>query len=324
MSRSRRPPFPPLLLAAVLTLLTGIAAAPAHADTRVPHRADERRHASEHSATAADRVATDDLDRAGAAKARLDAKQGEAPAEVTSWYVDHVTGQTTVSVAGPATDAGARFAADPDAGAVLVIPYSDDPAPLAATGLLGGQTITNSGVRCSVGFDAVRADRTPVFITAGHCTQTAGTWAGPDRTAVGTVLTSAWPKTDYGTVSIANTAAWTGVGQVSGGPAVKGAAVAAVGAAVCHSGSTSGYRCGTVTARDVTVNYGNGNLVQGLTKTSACAAKGDSGGSFITPAGQAQGVASGGAGDCTNNGSSYFQPLAPVLSALRLTLDTSP
>ena len=321
MSRSRRPPFPPLLLAAVAALLTGTVT-PAHAEPR-PGHAEEHRHA-EHSATAADRVVPDDLARGTAAKARLDAKRREAPDEVTSWYVDHVTGQTTVSVTGPATDAGARFAADPDAGAVLVIPFSDAPTPLAATALLGGQTITNSGVRCSVGFDAVRADNTPVFVTAGHCTQTAGTWAGPNRTAVGTVLTSAWPTTDYGSVAIANTAAWTGVGQVSGGPAVKGSAVAAVGAAVCHSGSTTGYRCGSITARNISVNYGNGNVVRGLTKTSACAEKGDSGGSFVTPAGQAQGIASGGAGDCTHGGVSYFQPLAPVLSALKLTLDTSP
>ena len=63
--------------------------------------------------------------------------------------------------------------------------------------------------------------------------------------------------------------------------------------------------------------------VQGLTQTSACAESGDSGGSFLAPAtAQAQGLLSGGSGDCTTGGTSYFQPLRPVLNALGLTLVT--
>ena len=281
--------------------------------------------AAQRSAAAVDRVTPERLARAGAAKARLDTKMRRVPAEVASWYVDEITGQTIVSVTGTTpTPAVADFVADPDPAAVLVVPFSRAPKPLAATDLLGGQTITNSGVRCSVGFGAVGADKKPVFLTAGHCTKTAGTWAGVNRAAIGPVVATAWPKTDYGSVSIANPAVWASRAQVSGGPAVKGSTVAAVGAAVCHAGSTTGYRCGTITARNVSVNYGNGNVVSGLTKTNACAEGGDSGGAFITPAGQAQGVASGAVGDCTKGGVSYFQPIAPVLSALKLTLLTSP
>ena len=72
------------------------------------------------------------------------------------------------------------------------------------------------------------------------------------------------------------------------------------------------------------------HAVTGLTRTSACAEGGDSGGSFITSAGQAQGVLSGGSGSCSgsqgNNGggNSYYTPIRSILSAYSLTLRTSP
>ena len=47
---------------------------------------------------------------------------------------------------------------------------------------------------------------------------------------------------------------------------------------VDRRGSTTGVRSGTVTGLDATVNYGGGDVVDGLIKTDVCAEPGDSGG----------------------------------------------
>ena len=60
--------------------------------------------------------------------------------------------------------------------------------------------------------------------------------------------------------------------------------------------------------------------MRGLTRTTACAHYGDSGGSFIAAGIHAQGVASGGSGNCYTGGVTYFQPVNPILSRFRLTL----
>ena len=70
--------------------------------------------------------------------------------------------------------------------------------------------------------------------------------------------------------------------------------------------------------------------VTGLTRTSACAEGGDSGGSFITSAGQAQGVMSGGNVQANGNNcgipasqrSSLFERVGPILSQYGLSLVT--
>jgi hypothetical protein len=49
---------------------------------------------------------------------------------------------------------------------------------------------------------------------------------------------------------------------------------------------------------------------------------GDSGGSFIS-GDQAQGVTSGGSGDCSSGGTTFFQPVNEILSTFGLTLVTS-
>ncbi|MGH3313685.1 MAG: trypsin-like serine protease, partial [Streptomyces sp.] len=62
--------------------------------------------------------------------------------------------------------------------------------------------------------------------------------------------------------------------------------------------------------------------VRGLTRSSVCAEPGDSGGSFISGS-QAQGTTSGGSGDCSYGGNTYYQPVNEALSAYGLTLSTS-
>jgi hypothetical protein len=62
--------------------------------------------------------------------------------------------------------------------------------------------------------------------------------------------------------------------------------------------------------------------VTGLTRTTACAEPGDSGGPYVSGQ-QAQGLTSGGSGNCSVGGTTFFQPLQPVLAAFGLTLVTS-
>ena len=148
-----------------------------------------------------------------------------------------------------------------------------------------------------------------------------GTQTGPDR---------GWVRVDS-----THTLSPSVYGYGNGDVTVRGSTEAAVGAALCRSGRTTGWRCGAIRSKNMTVSYVDANqnpdgTVTGLTRTSACAEGGDSGGSFITSAGQAQGVLSGGSGSCSgsqgNNGggNSYYTPIRSILSAYSLTLRTSP
>ncbi|GAA4444473.1 hypothetical protein GCM10023170_022000 [Phytohabitans houttuyneae] len=94
-----------------------------------------------------------------------------------------------------------------------------------------------------------------------------------------------------------------------------------MGAAVCRSGSTTGWRCGTIQQKNASVTYPQGT-VTGLTRSDACAEPGDSGGSWLAGS-QAQGVTSGDSGNCSAGGVMYFQPVNPILVAYGLTLVTS-
>jgi streptogrisin D len=83
---------------------------------------------------------------------------------------------------------------------------------------------------------------------------------------------------------------------------------------VTRSGSTTQVHSGTVTGLDATVNYGNGDIVDGLIQTDVCAEPGDSGGSLFSGS-TAIGLTSGGSGDCASGGETFFQPVTEALSA---------
>lgn len=100
-----------------------------------------------------------------------------------------------------------------------------------------------------------------------------------------------------------------------------GRTVAAVGTTVCRSGSTTGYRCGIVQATNTSVCYAQGCVYQ-VTRTTACGEPGDSGGPFVSNSRQAQGLLSGGSGNCTSGGTTFSQPINEVLSVYGLTLVT--
>ncbi|MFT7838482.1 ricin-type beta-trefoil lectin domain protein [Saccharothrix sp. BKS2] len=191
--------------------------------------------------------------------------------------------------------------------------YGDD-------GLRGGdQYVINGNTLCSVGFSVNNGG----FVTAGHCGGTGSPTLGHNNVAQGTFAGSSFPENDYAWVR--TNANWTPTPYVNnhsgGSVAVAGSQEAGVGASVCRSGRTTGRRCGTVQAKNVTVNY-SGRLVHGLTSTTACAEGGDSGGAW--PAGnQAQGVTSGGSGNCSSGGTTLFQPLNEILGVYGLQLTTT-
>ena len=249
--------------------------------------------------------------------AALDVRADRVPNSVTGWYVDPPTRTVVIS----ATDVAAARTFAAGLRAVRIEQVTSRPRLLSA--LRGGDTITSTeGGRCSVGFNAISGG-TRYVITAGHCTKLGGTWSGPDGNAIGPVARTTFPGHDFGLVEVASPA-WEQTHDVdgdSGTVTVSGATPAAVGDAVCLSGSTSGHHCGRIEAFGETVNYGDGAVVHGLTKTSVCAEEGDSGGPFMS-GNQAQGTLSGGTGGCLLGGQSYFQPIGQVLSTYGLTLIT--
>jgi streptogrisin C len=106
---------------------------------------------------------------------------------------------------------------------------------------------------------------------------------------------------------------------------VTAAANPTVGAGVCRSGSTTGWHCGTVQGVNQTVNYPQG-VVYGLIRTNVCAEPGESGGSLVSQPvnsrASAVGLTSGGSGNCTSGGTTYFQPVTEALSVYGARLVT--
>ncbi|MEW2383501.1 S1 family peptidase [Micromonospora sp. NPDC047707] len=251
-------------------------------------------------------------------KSTLDRHAAKAPAEsVPGWYVD-VTTNTVVVLARGDTRAATAFvrASRVDAAAIRVVRTTE--APRTFYDVRGGDAYYMGGGRCSVGFSV-----TGGFVTAGHCGTTGTATQGYNQVSQGTFRGSSFPGNDYAWVQTNSN--WTPqpwVNNYSGGNVtVAGSTEAAVGAAICRSGSTTGWRCGSVQAKNQTVNYPQGT-VTGLTRTNACAEPGDSGGSWLSGQ-QAQGVTSGGSGNCSSGGTTYFQPLNEILSVYGLTLRTS-
>ncbi|RZU48331.1 streptogrisin C [Krasilnikovia cinnamomea] len=243
----------------------------------------------------------------------LDART--APRDVTGWRVDETANLVVVTAAGHGPTKPVRAFV---AGLNNIRVDHRAPAVRTLAELIGGDAIYGGGSRCSLGFNARRTTGAYLVLTAGHCTNIATTWSGFNRVVIGTRFGTSFPTNDYGAINV-NLAAWTPTPKIKGGVPVLGSAVAPVGSSVCRSGSTTGYRCGTVTARNQTVNYPQGT-VSGLTRTSVCAESGDSGGPFVSSTRQAQGVTSGGSGNCTSGGTTFFQPLGEILTAYSATL----
>ncbi|AEB44068.1 peptidase s1 and s6 chymotrypsin/hap [Micromonospora maris AB-18-032] len=234
----------------------------------------------------------------------------------TAWWVDPATNQVVVSVDSTVTGAKlerVKAAAARTNGAVRI----EAEAGVLSTRISGGEAIyAQGGGRCSLGFN-VRAGSTYYFITAGHCTNIAANWySNSSQTSLlGSRTGSVFPGSDYGIVRYSNQSV-VQPGNVSlyNGTFrdITASGNAYVGQSAQRSGSTTGVRSGSVTALNATVNYAEGQ-VRGLIRTNICAQPGDSGGSLFSGT-IALGLTSGGSGNCSIGGTTYFQPVGPVLS----------
>jgi streptogrisin C len=257
------------------------------------------------------------------AKRALDAEATRADRDLPGWYVDVAANQVVVQALPGDTEHAEELAEDagiPDE-AVKVVVTKGAPKPLAD--VIGAEpyfvNIGGGQARCSIGF-AVEGG----FVTAGHCGAEGTQTTDRENLDQGEVVASVFPGTaDMGVVQTnADVTLQPFVNDFDGNALpVGGSTEAPVGAAVCRSGSTTGTFCGTILAKNQTVNYPEG-AVTGLTRTDVCAEGGDSGGPWLS-GDQAQGVTSGGSGDCTVGGETFFQPITEILEVNNLTLLTT-
>ncbi|MEV0122850.1 S1 family peptidase [Streptomyces sp. NPDC050703] len=235
----------------------------------------------------------------------------------TAWGVDPKTKQVVVtadSTVSKAEIAALKAAAGSNADALKI---ERTPGKFQKY-ISGGDAIYSSTGRCSLGFN-VRNGSTYYFLTAGHCTDGASTWwSNSARTTVlGTTSGSSFPTNDYGIVRYTNTSV-TKSGTV-GSQDITSAADPTVGQNVTRRGSTTGTHSGRVTALNQTVNYGGGDVVYGLIRTTVCAEPGDSGGPLYSGS-TALGLTSGGSGNCSSGGTTFFQPVTEALRAYNVSV----
>ncbi|MGW4804884.1 S1 family peptidase [Kitasatospora sp. NPDC004272] len=228
-----------------------------------------------------------------------------------AWHTDPASGKVVVtadSTVTPAALARLTAAAGTDSARLKV----ERAAGTFSPKLSAGAAIYGGGYRCSLGFNVVKGS-TYYFLTAGHCGNIASTWYtnSGQTTVAGTTAGSSFPGNDYALVRYTNTSL--------SHPGGFTAANAYVGEAVKRTGSTTGTHSGKVTALNATVRYSDGGTVSGLIQTNVCAEGGDSGGPLYDGS-KALGLTSGGSGDCTSGGTTFFQPVTEALSAYGVSI----
>ncbi|MEV6285264.1 S1 family peptidase [Kribbella sp. NPDC051770] len=257
---------------------------------------------------------------------------GSTAGQVKSWYVDPISGTVVVTVPDGADDLRTqrflrRAAAKGDRVTIRTSPGTIRPTA-DDFGLRGGvQVDKNTGYTCSLGFNARTDDGSRIFLTAGHCTAGKPSFSR-NGYVLGETRSSSYPGNDFGTVKVID--GWDLRGEVErwndGDIRLQGTAGVTVGASVCKSGKSTRWSCGRVVAKNVTVNYGENQIVKGLYQHTACVQTGDSGGPNITGS-YALGITSGAAllsGECLQKrgrtNESYSQPIGEALSASNASL----
>ncbi|SCL33652.1 streptogrisin D [Micromonospora nigra] len=261
--------------------------------------------------------ATPRIVKRGAAELNSATAELERSAKIpgTAWWTDPATNQVVVSVDPTVTGAKLERVKAAAARANGAVRIEKEAAPLSLR-ISGGQAIyAGGGGRCSLGFN-VRSGSTYYFITAGHCTNISSSWYSNSSltSLLGSRTGSSFPGNDYGIVRHSNPANAAGNVYLYNGryQDITTAGNAYVGQRVQRSGSTTGLRGGSVTALNATVNYAEGS-VSGLIRTNVCAQPGDSGGPLFAGS-TALGLTSGGSGNCSTGGTTYFQPVLEVLN----------
>ncbi|MEV6418532.1 S1 family peptidase [Streptomyces sp. NPDC051662] len=225
----------------------------------------------------------------------------------TAWYTDKASGKVVVTVDSTVTDSEIATIKD-SVGDAAGVTIKHTPGKINKL-IAGGEAITTGGSRCSLGFN-VRSGSTYYAVTAGHCTNISSSWS------IGTRAGTSFPTNDYGLIRHSNSAAADGRVYLYNGSYqdITSAANPSVGQSVRRSGSTTGVHSGTVTGLNATVNYGGGDVVYGMIQTNVCAEPGDSGGALFAGS-TALGLTSGGSGNCSSGGTTFFQPVVEALNA---------
>ncbi|MFF3290354.1 S1 family peptidase [Streptomyces sp. NPDC003023] len=277
------------------------------------------------SALAVPSAVAEPADSARATTAQLAQASGAvlgADVPGTAWYTDAKSGKLVVtadSTVSAAEIAKIKKAAGDRAGALEIKRTPGTFNKLIA----GGQAIYSGSGRCSLGFNVRSGSGAAYALTAGHCTEGASTWyTNSGRTTVlGSTAGSSFPNNDYGIIRHSSSSAADGRVYLYNGSYrdITGAGNAYVGQTVQRSGSTTGLHSGRVTGLNATVNYGGGDVVYGLIQTTVCAEPGDSGGAMFAGS-TALGLTSGGSGNCSSGGTTFFQPVTEALSAYGVSI----
>ncbi len=228
-----------------------------------------------------------------------------------AWYVDSAAERVVVTADSSVSNAEVakiKNAAGADADTIQVERTSG-----TFTKLLGaGDGIYGNRYRCSLGFNVVQGS-TYYFLTAGHCGKSEKNWwtSANHSALIGPTVGYSFPKDDYALVRYDNTSL-----SHPGGFTL---ADAFVGEKVTRDGDTTGVHTGTVTGLNATVRYQGGGTVSGLIQTNVCAEGGDSGGPLYDGT-KALGLTSGGSGNCSSGGVTFFQPVREAAQAYGVNL----
>jgi streptogrisin B len=228
-----------------------------------------------------------------------------------AWYVDSPANRVVVTADGSvsaAEVASIKREAGTAAGAIRIERTAGAFRPLVSA----GDAIYGTRYRCSLGFNVVSGS-TYYFLTAGHCGKSEKTWytSANRSTLIGPTVGYSFPGNDYSLVRYANTSLSHPGGFTVADPVV--------GETVTRRGSTTGVHSGRVTALNVTVRYQGGGTVTGMIQTTVCAEPGDSGGPLYDGT-KALGLTSGGSGDCTTGGTTFFQPVREAANAYGVSI----
>jgi streptogrisin D len=227
----------------------------------------------------------------------------------TAWGIDQATDQVvlTISDAAPAQGAARLIAAAQRFGDQVAVRHTHgEMRPFVAD----GDEIDTDQWICSAGFNVNKGGQNYI-IDAGHCTQGLPQWNG-----IGASIDSQFPGSDYGLIENDSGDAPGEVDLYNGSTQpISSVADATVGEQICKSGRTTQVTCGSVSALDQTVDYGNGDVVNGLVQTDVQAGEGDSGGPWFDGS-TGLGTTSGG-----DSSTTYFQPLSAAMSAYGVSLN---
>lgn len=234
----------------------------------------------------------------------------------TSWGTDPVTNQVVVTADATVTGAALERLKSVVAGLGSTARLEQVAGSFRTT-IAGGDAILGGGVRCSLGFNVkMPGTGTAYLLTAGHCGNVASSWRTSAGQAIAVRTSTSFPGNGFALFRYTQDVDRPGEVNLYDGTrrGIDNAGDPVVGQTVGRSGSTTGFHPGKVTGLNVTVNYVDGTTVTGMIATTVCVEGGDSGGPLFAN-NTALGLTSGGSGDCTSGGRSFYQPVTEALRA---------